>query len=492
MRFLLDTNVLIPLEDSQRPLSESLASFVRLANENGHQLVYHPSSEDDVNRDHNQQRRQQTLDRLRQYSRLDTTVPCPWNTPDTSLNDAADNEILYALDCAAVHALVTEDQGIHRKARWLGLSDSVYTIQTAEDWLRRLYARTSIQLPNIEDVFLYNLTPALGSSFFDSLREGYPEFDEWFRRKAQENNKAWIVHDRDGIGAICIYIQQDNETITEEGLTLPGPALKLSTFKVGPNVRGRKIGELFLKAAFRYATANCIENIFIHGHEEKQQFLFEMLMDFGFQRVGTHPGSDGRDAVYLKSHPHNPPVDGLGAFEYARKYFPHFRHDGYTKKYIVPIKPRYHRILFPDYETPGNRQLELFSLHPPSDVGNAIKLAYLCHAQTQRMSPGDIVLFYRSTDDKALTSIGIVESYDTMQSADIIARRVKRRTVYSMGEIQEMAARPTRVMLFRLVEHLSHPLSKDWLVINGILHGHPQSITQITDNALEVILANGR
>ncbi|MGW8158428.1 MAG: GNAT family N-acetyltransferase [Desulfoprunum sp.] len=492
MRFLLDTNILIPLEDSQRPLSESLANFVRLANENGHQLVYHPSSEDDINRDTDTARRNQTLERLRQYSRLETSALCPWNTPGTSLNDIADNEILYALNCAAAHALVTEDQGIHRKARWLGLSDSVYTIQTAEDWLRRLYERTSVRLPNIENVHLYNLTPSLGDSFFDSLRIGYPEFDEWFRRKARENNKAWIVRHGADIDAICIYTQQDNETITEEGLTLPGPALKLSTFKVGSAVRGRKIGELFLKAAFRYSTINHIENIFIHGHEGEQQFLFEMLIDFGFQRVGTHPGSGGRDVVYLKRHPLTPPPNGLNPFEYALKYFPHFRHDGFTKKYIVPIKPRYHKILFPDYDSPADRQLSLFSSVSRNDVGNAIKLAYLCHSQRQRISPGDIVLFYRSTDEKALTSIGVVESYDTMQDPDIIARRVKRRTVYSMEEIQAMATRPTRVMLFRLVDHFNHPLSIDWLVARGFLNSHPQSITQINDNAFEVVLANGR
>jgi len=51
MRFLLDTNVLIPLEDSQLPLVPSLASFVRLANSHGHPLLYHPASEDDIRED---------------------------------------------------------------------------------------------------------------------------------------------------------------------------------------------------------------------------------------------------------------------------------------------------------------------------------------------------------------------------------------------------------------------------------------------------------
>jgi len=47
MRFLLDTNIIIPLEDSSHALEESLANFVRIAHEHGHVLVYHPASEDD-------------------------------------------------------------------------------------------------------------------------------------------------------------------------------------------------------------------------------------------------------------------------------------------------------------------------------------------------------------------------------------------------------------------------------------------------------------
>lgn len=166
MRFLLDTNILIPLEDSQIPLVDSLANFVRIAREHGHQLVYHPASEDDINRDANLDRRAKTLQRLRQYTRLDARPTCPWNTPDSDANDASDNEIIYALHCDAVHALVTEDRGIHDKAKARGLVGRVYTIQTAEDWLRRLHERQSVPLPNVEEVELYSLTPCLGGCIF--------------------------------------------------------------------------------------------------------------------------------------------------------------------------------------------------------------------------------------------------------------------------------------------------------------------------------------
>lgn len=491
MRFLLDTNILIPLEDSQIPLADSLAHFVRLASEHGHQLVYHPASEDDIERDSNLDRRTRTLQRLKQYTCLDTRHHCPWNTSETDVNDASDNEILYALQCDAVHALVTEDRGIHDKAKARGLVDRVYTIQTAEDWLRRLHEKQSVQLPNVEEVDLYSLTPNLGDHFFDSLRDSYDKFDEWFRAKAREGRKAWLTRESDGqLGAICIFVHQSHEQITEDGRILRGDALKLSTFKVGPAVRGRKIGELFLKAAFRYATAHGLQEIFIHGDVDQHHFLFELLEDFGFSRVGTHPGSNGRDAVYLKEHPVEAPEVLLEPFEYLRKFFPHFRHDEAVAKFIVPIRSKYHRVLFPDYSAAGGDQLALFKSENPA--GNAIKLAYLCHAQTKTMTSGDVLLFYRSGDESAITSLGVVESYETLDDSDTVAGRVKRRTVYSMEEIAKMVKQPTRVMLFRLVKHFQNPLGLEWLKSKNITKGAPQSIMKISTAAFERVLAHGK
>lgn len=490
MRFLLDTNIIIPLEDSSHILETSLANFVRLAHENNHQLVYHSATEDDFSRDKNAVRRQQNLERLRQYTKLATRPSCPWNSSGVSANDAADNEILYALHCDAVHALVTEDRGIHDKAKARGLLDRVYTIQTAEDWLRRLHQRADVQLPNIEDVDLYSLTPYLEGEFFDSLRLGYLEFNEWFRRKSRDGVKAWVAWEHPGVlGAICIYDLQNNEIITSEGLMLSGVALKLCTFKVGPVVRGKKIGELFLKAAFRYASANRIENIFIHGDVDQHKFLFELLEDFGFSRVGSHPGAGERDAVYLKKHPIDPPQDDIDPFEYLRKYFPHFRRDTSIGVHVVPIRPEFHRILFPDYQSASDQQLTLFN--PDNVAGNAIKLAYLCHAQTKRIRKGDVVLFYRSGDERAITSLGVVESYDAQTDPAVIASHVRRRTVYSMNEIEAMAKKTTKVMLFRLVRHLARPLGQAWLESAGILNGAPQSIVSITNESFGRILIHG-
>ncbi|WP_023594730.1 MULTISPECIES: GNAT family N-acetyltransferase [Pandoraea] len=482
LTFLLDTNVLIPLQDSFAILCDNLANFHRLALVGGHKLVYHPASIEDFERDTDRGRRARNLEHVRRYPALDRPVKCPWNTPATSPNDACDNEILYALECDAAHALVTEDKRLLTKARARGLGYRTYNIQTAEDWLRRLHQPFDVALPNIDDVPLHSLTPELVGAFFNSLRAGYAGFDDWFRKKARENRKAWVYRDETGIlGAICVYDVQIDEVITNEGKRLDGKALKLCTFKVGQSVRGRKIGELFLKAAFRYGTENACEHIFIHADVEKHAYLVNLLVDFGFDDAGSY----GADRVFVKQHPINAPdIAGLSALEFVRRFYPHYRCGHQVQKFLVPIQQEFHRILFPDYQA---LQSQLFA--PRGSAGNAIKLAYLCHAASKQIKPGDVLLFYRSEDEQAVTSLGVVDQFAVLSDAASIAAMVSRRTVYSIKEIEEMATRPTKVILFRLVKHFSAPAALKRLLDDGVVAGNIQSITKISDDAFSRVLA---
>jgi predicted GNAT family N-acyltransferase len=483
LRFLLDTNILIPLQDSMLALQPSLTNFVRLCNAHGHQLLYHSASVDDIQRDTDVARRDKTLARLMQYTLLQARPPCPWNTQDTSVNDACDNEILYALKQGAAHALVTEDQKIHRKARDRGLGDRVYFIQSADESLKRLHEPGAAPLPNIDDVELHTLTAQLESAFFDSIRRDYPGFDDWFRRKAMEGRRAWIYQDAPGqdAAAICVYAIQTNERITDDGQVLQGDSLKLCTFKVGKSVRGRKIGELILRAAFGFATQHNCASIFLHANEEQQGHLTNLIEDFGFEFVGVYEN----DGVYVKSHPIQAPAIQMDPFEYAKRFYPHYLSGQRVQKFLVPIQLQFHNILFPDYQRPGNA---LPREHPRRHVGNAIKLAYLCHAQNKRLRPGDIVLFYRSRDLKAVTTLGIVESYVASTSAEEIARIVSRRTVYSDRQIEQLAQSETKVMLFRLIRHFDEPITYAELRRSRVVRGAPQSIMVISDESFSRIL----
>ncbi len=144
MRILLDTNIIIPLEDSSKTLDESFSELVRLANANNHLLIAHPASLDDIQRDLDPQRKAISLSRIRKYPflenppLLDAAELERLALKQDNENDKVDNLILYSIYRDAANILVTEDREVHRKAAQLGLDDRVYYIQQATESLLRL------------------------------------------------------------------------------------------------------------------------------------------------------------------------------------------------------------------------------------------------------------------------------------------------------------------------------------------------------------------
>ena len=481
MRILIDTNIVIPLEDSTHVLEESLSRLVRLASENGHQLIAHPSSYDDIVRDSDTNRRSISLSRLRKYCTLENP-PKPSVTELSKLglierddNDRVDNEILCALYRDAANILITEDRELHRKASHIEIANRVHYIQQATSFLEHLHARIRVVLPSIEEVPLHQID--LKSSFFDSLRSDY-DFDQWYQDKAREGRTAWVYRDAEGNpGAIVIFKEERDPIVTNDNRALPGKALKLCTFKVAEQVRGRKLGELLLKTAFRYATDNRIEHVYITMRPGGQDFLEDLCEDFGFTLFGKY----NDDQVFVKEHPLQPPDAVLPPLEYHRLFYPHIRIDREVGKYIVPIRPEFHKVLFPDIQSQP-------SLFAPSSAGHAIKQAYLCHARISGIKPGDILLFYRSGDVQAITSVGVVESVHEYQDHDKILQLVSKRTVYSYDDIVTMAEKKTKVILFRLATHLQKILSYNWLSKQGVVNGQIQTIRKISDESFRKIV----
>jgi len=248
MRILLDTNIFIPLEDSSQVLDESLSGLVKLANQYGHSLLIHPASREDIARDSNLQRKEISLSRIDKYPQLEyPPVLSEKELHELGLtqnkdNDRIDNLILYALFRDAVELLVTEDRGMHKKAVQLGLTDRIHYVQQAAELLRKLHTKELVTLPSIKDVSTHSLD--LKDPFFDSLREGYPDFNKWFIEKCcREGRHAWIYFDgHEHPRAICIYNEEESPIISDNSKALQGKVLKLCTFKVGEEVRGRKIG----------------------------------------------------------------------------------------------------------------------------------------------------------------------------------------------------------------------------------------------------------
>jgi predicted RNA-binding protein with PUA-like domain len=162
-----------------------------------------------------------------------------------------------------------------------------------------------------------------------------------------------------------------------------------------------------------------------------------------------------------------------------------------VQKFIVPIRPEYHNKLFTTF--PGRQTATLFEYAGNFIVeGNSITKAYICHTQTKRIRPGDVLFFYLSGYQE-LTSLGVVEVfYTNVQDVDQIIWLVGKRTVYSKKEIIELATKPCAIILFRHHFYLRQLLSLKQLRSLEVLAAPPQSIVQIKQDAYASVRTEGK
>ena len=72
LNILLDTNIIISLNDLEYPLDPRLAEMQRLLDQLSFHVFVHPAQKDDLNRDTNADRRRRNLSRLDQYNVLNS------------------------------------------------------------------------------------------------------------------------------------------------------------------------------------------------------------------------------------------------------------------------------------------------------------------------------------------------------------------------------------------------------------------------------------
>jgi L-amino acid N-acyltransferase YncA len=307
---------------------------------------------------------------------------------------------------------------------------------------------------------------------FDSFRVDYPPFDHWLVKCKREHRQAWIIENGQRYAGVGIIKDEPN------ALGLSGKTIKLCSFKIDDAFRGHRYGELLLKAVFAYATENDFARIFVEVLP-KHEGLLALLSDFGFEDGGESP--KGERVLVKAMVPPSRQAERLGPLEFNVRYGPFALTLVGARVFIVPIQPRYHRMLFPGAE----EQLSIPGESQP--FGNSIRKAYLCHSKIRKVARGDVILFYRSGLDAAVTAVGVVEGTLVSTDTDALARYVARRTVYTFTEIRNMAATPTLAVRFRLARTLKDPWKLDLLIRSGILRRAPQSFVQASPEAVDWI-----
>lgn len=483
MKFLIDTNIFIKAEptahDELEPESQEVAELLRLVQESKNQVFIHPESLSDINRDKNEIRR--TARRL-----LFAKYPCLPASPKASddlvaaigqpaigTNDYVDLKLLAALESSAVHYLVTQDRGLIKWAVKTGFDKSTLTITETLELLRQLFDHTPKPPPAVTPLKAFELNDS--DAIFYSLRFDYEGFDAWLDKCKTEHRQAWVVAD-DGEPYSALAIVKD-ESEAEAGLKRK--ILKVCTFKVAETSQGNKYGELLLKTLFGYCVENSYDQAYLTVFP-KYSALISLLQDFGFAENGMK--ADTGELILVKRFKYTEDeYKATGLLDFNVRFGPHaLKCDG-ASCFIVPIKPYFADLLFPELA----EQTELFASNSP--YGNSIKKAYLCKSPTQYLDQGSIVLFYRSGDKKALVCIGVVE--DTLKTTDpeAVAGFVGKRTVYSFNEIRSMCPSGTLAILFRQARNLVPSVSLSRLREEGVLKGAPQSITRLSDERKECL-----
>ena len=475
MKFLLDTNILIPAEPTSptniEPSTPIVTKLVGMIHATNCDAFLHPASVSELQGDNDANRRLLRSHLVDKYQILpappaiNARMAAHVGTAPSGSHDEIDNKLLAAVIGDAVSYLVTNDRRIHRKALRLGIDNRVLFDTQAIAVINGFMPTVVPTPPAVELVPCHALNS--DDPIFDGLRQDYPGFDDWLTKCKRSHRYAFVIpHDRLHAG-VAILKDEENE------LGLSGRILKVCTFKISESARGLRYGELLLRALLDFAFGNTYNYVYCTCYS-KQQSLIAMLRHFGFRVRGRN---DNGEIVMAKTltpeEDDNVPAEPL---DYHVRYGPkHFRI--VDEIYVVPIQPVFHRALFPELE----EQRTLFSGQTP--FGNSIRKAYLCHAVNKSLPCGSILLFYRSHDFHNIRAVGIVESTIRTSEADRVIQFVGQRTVYTKSEVREMCRRETLAILFRQATSGIN-LNLTELKLANALNGPPQSITRVRQGGL--------
>lgn len=294
---LLDTNILIALEDTNKLLGKRYAETLRNAPADI-EFYYHPIQTKDIARDKNAERKKLVLSRINRYKSLNQ--PPSFNDEyfrkkgwtNKSENDFVDNTLLACVVEPVVDFLVTNDKGILSKARKAKVEDRVLDIESFGDLISKKPEPPELAYVKEEQCHALDIQ----DTFFDSLRRGYEGFDAWLEKRAREQRKCWTIRKDGKLAALCIYKHEEASIIDDQGFKPDGPILKLCTFKVDSSIHGQKMGERLLHRAFSYAAQQGFNFIYLTVQEEEHPHLITLMDSFGFKAYGKY----GKDRVLGK------------------------------------------------------------------------------------------------------------------------------------------------------------------------------------------------
>lgn len=430
MRALLDTNIIIHRETS-RILNENIGTLFQWLDKMQYIKNVHPITIEELKRHKDNEVLRTMGIKLDSYQALKTVAPLHKNVEktsdeiDTTGNDINDTLLLNEVYCSRVDVLITEDKKIHQKAKALGIEDKVFRI---DSFIEKAISENPILVDyktlSVKKEYFGNIK--IEDSFFDSFREDYEGFDNWFNKKAEET--SYICSYEGAINAF-LFIKKEDKTENYADITPllpPKNRLKIGTFKVTAN--GFKLGERFLKIIFDNAFKQKVEEIYvtIFAKSEEQKRLIGLLEYWGFKFWGIKESSTGKENVYVRHFERPANKDN------PKLTFPFLSSE--SRVFLIPIKPKFHTELFPDSILRTESPLGFVENQPHR---NAIKKVYVSHSKERDLNTGDLIVFYRTGGyyKSVITTIGIVDELFYPATLDELTNACRKRTALSDKEL---------------------------------------------------------
>jgi len=488
MRVLIDTNIIIHREAS-RVINQDIGVLFNWLDKLRYEKCIHPLSIDEISAHRDQQVVNTMRIKIANYNLLRTESPDDDEIKkirenDSTRNDTIDTSIVKEVYNDRVDFLITEDRGIHRKARLLGCSQKIFKIDA---FLEKCIAENpelkDYRVLAVKKEYFGNIN--LDDEFFDSFKQDYSEFADWFNRKA--DNISYICT-TDGSVKAFLYLKQEGMDENYDNIVPRFPRktrLKIGTFKVIST--GYKLGERFLKIIFDNALQFNVDEIYvtIFDKRDEQLRLIYLLEDWGFTYWGEKTTRNGVEKVFIRECKPEPNLIN------PKFSFPSVSRR--TSKWIVPIYPNYHTELFPD-SILNNESPNDFAENEP--YRNAIKKIYISRSFNRDLSSGDLVLFYRTGGHYAgvVSTIGVIENVITnIRDVNHFVELCRKRSVFDNEGLRAFwnYNRNNRPFIVNFLYLDSFPMPKVNLArlrATGIIQNAPRGFERLTEEQFNQIL----
>lgn len=438
---LLDTNIIIRREGYNN-VSFEVANVYKWLDKLKSTKYIHPKTKDEIKKYKDLKVRDSINIKLDSYetlipSKMDDlffkSVISKFSQDENSL---IDNELLYQAYDGIIDLLITNDYKMLKKAELLGIREIVLSVDEYLKIVEKEFPKKiDYKMLSVKKEKFGNID--LNDGFFDTLKEDYPEFEDWFHSKNQE--EAYVFKDNNGIHAF-LFIKVERPEEKDYLSIVPALSkkkrLKIGTFKIDPSLKGFRLSERFLKIIFDNAIKNRVDEIYVTLFENKRKEvtqLRDVLIKWGFRLHGYKTSKNGeKESVFVKT---------LEAYDDTKdiKYnFPNLPKN--QKMYMLPINPEYHTDLFPD-SILKTEDMNLYS----GNKGHLYSLEkiYVSNAYSTKPKPGDFIVIYRSGDrypkkySSVCTCLAVLEDIVYPKSKGEYIKECSNKSVFTKDELND-------------------------------------------------------